>query len=48
MKAISEANDNLILLISNEAHFHLNGMVNQQNYRENPKDHCIVKSDGLV
>ena len=33
MKTIFEANDNLTLLISDEAHFHLNGMVNKQNFR---------------
>jgi len=42
MKAIFEANDNVILLMSDEAHFHLNGMVNQQNCRywalENPRE----------
>ena len=31
MKAIFVANDNPILLMSDQAHFHLNGMVNQQN-----------------
>lgn len=41
MEAILEQNDNIILFMSDEAHFHLNGMVNQQNCRywasENPK-----------
>ena len=31
MQAIFEQNDNLILCISDEAHFYLDGMVNQQN-----------------
>ena len=42
MKTIFEANDNLTLLMSDEAHFHLNGMVNTQNFRywatENPRE----------
>ena len=42
MKTIFEANDNLTLLMSDEAHFHLNGMVNKQNFRywatENPRE----------
>ena len=50
MKAIFEANDNPIL-ISDEAHFHLNGMVNHQNYhywvlenpRKLPKNHSITQ-----
>lgn len=33
MKAIFEANYNVILLMSDEAHFHLDGIVNQQNCR---------------
>ena len=33
MKVIFEANYTSILLISDEAHFHLNGIVNQQNCR---------------
>lgn len=41
MEAIFEQNENLILFMSDEAHFHLNGTVNQQNCRywasENPK-----------
>ena len=41
MQAIFQHNDNLILCMSDEARFHLNGMVNQQNCRywasENPK-----------
>ena len=42
MKAIFEANDNPILLMSDEAHFPLNDMVNQRNCRywalDNPKE----------
>lgn len=41
MQALIEQNENLILFMSDEAHFHLNGMVNQQNCRywanENPR-----------
>ena len=41
MKAIFEANDNPILVMSDEAHFNVNGIVNQQNCRywtlENPR-----------
>lgn len=41
MEAIFDQNENIILFTTDEAHFHLNGTVNQQNYRywsdENPK-----------
>lgn len=42
MEEIFAENENLILLMSDEAHFHLNGMVNKQNCRywasENPRE----------
>lgn len=41
MEALIDQNENLILFMSDEAHFHLNSMVNQQNCRywanENPQ-----------
>ena len=37
-----EENENLTLIVSDEAHFHLNGTVNKQNFRywasENPRE----------
>jgi hypothetical protein len=40
MEAILDQNNNIILFMTDEAYFHLNGMVNQQNCRnwsdENP------------
>ena len=42
MKAIFKANENSILLISDQTHFHLNSTANQQNCRywalENPRE----------
>ena len=42
MKAIFEANDNPILVMRDEAHFNLNGIVNQQNFcywaLQNPRE----------
>lgn len=50
MLTIFEVNDDAIIMMSNEAHFHLNGEVNKQNYHYWPqkifvtytKDHCIA------
>lgn len=44
MEAILELNDDLILFMSDEAHFHLNGMVNWQNCRYRAREHPKLKS----
>lgn len=42
MLELLEQNENMLLVMSDEAHFHLNGFVNRQNYRywagENPRE----------
>ena len=42
MQVILEENENAIIIMSDEAHFHLNGTVNKQNLRhwapENPRN----------
>lgn len=33
MHAINEGNGNVVIMVSDEAHFHLNGVVNEDNCR---------------